>query len=50
MTFAQIHDKFRWLSIAVAFHPFHWGLTLDKDARDKSLAVTVGPFTLGANW
>lgn len=46
----ELYDRLRWLSIALGFHPFTWGLEIDKDHRDKSLSVTVGPFTIGINW
>lgn len=43
-------DKVRWLSIALGVHPFSWGFQIDRDARDKSVSVTVGPVTVGVNW
>lgn len=46
----SLFDKVEQLCVAVAIHPFMWGLELDKDHRDKSLAITVGPITIGLNW
>lgn len=46
----SLYDKVEQICVALAFHPFAWALQIDRDARDKSVCLTVGPLTIGINW
>lgn len=50
MNWRSIYDRFQWLAIGIGFHPFHWRLELDRDARDKSIGGTLGPISIQINW